>query len=215
MPSTRSLGALVLRADVRLRLALAASISGLMLALLGVLFFVASHEAAEVTQEGLRGELRTVASRLAAGHDPNRFRASASGRGPCGSTRAAVAMALRSLALPGRTLGSGTFALRLAFASPEDHLGEQVALPDGGRLEGAAPLRAFVEERREQLGQLALAFAIGLGGVLAVAAYATRLALAPLRGATRALEHIDERHLGERIPRRGASRTTSTVTLRR
>lgn len=206
MPWTRSLGAFARRADVRLGLALTASISGLVLALLGLLFLVASHEAAEVVQEALDGELASVAARLAAGHDPNRFHASASGaalrRFDAGGVRHALYGGWPS---PGRLYPSGTHPLRLAFASPEDHVAAQLALPDGGRLEGAAPLRAFVEERREQLGQLALGFAVGLAGVLSVAAYATHLALAPLRSTTRALEHVDEHHLGERIPTRGTN----------
>ena len=204
MPSMRSLGALARRAEVRLGLALAASISGLMFALLGLLFVVASYEAAEVVQEGLQAELATVARRLEAGHNAARFHAS-----PSGASLRWFDERGRSHALygtwpsKGRFFGSRTNPLQLAVASRKDHATAQLALPDGGRLEGAISLRAFVEERREQLGQLGLGFAIGLVGVLGVAVYATRLALAPLRSTTRALAHVDEHHLGERIPTRG------------
>jgi signal transduction histidine kinase len=192
------------RSDVHLALALCGAISALLLALLGVLFFVASHEAAEVIENALEHELADAAAELATPDRPDRF-----ARSPHRSALRSVDAAGRSRVLygswprRGRLYGDDTSSVRLALASRRDHWMEELRLPGGGFLQGALPLEEFVEERREQLGQLALTFAIGLVGVLGVAAYATRRSLAPLRSATHALERIDERHLGERIPWRG------------
>lgn len=204
MRSVAELRRWLARSDVRLALALSGAISALLLALLGVLFFVSSHEAAEVIEDALEHELAEAASELATPDGPDRFALS-----PHRSALRIVGGSGGSHALygewpsRGRLYGEGTSSVRLALASPHDHWTEELDLPGGGYLQGALPLGEFVEERREQLGQLALSFGIGLIGVLGVAGYATRRSLAPLRSATRALERIDERHLGERIPWRG------------
>ena len=192
------------RNDVRLALALCGALSGLLLALLGVLFFVASHEAAEVMEDALEHELAEAASELATPDAPDRF-ARSSHRTALRIIDAAGGSRVLYGKWPerGRLYGDGTSSVRLALASPRDYWMEVLRLPDGGYLEGALPLGEFVHERREQLGQLALGFGIGLVGVLGVAAYATRRSLAPLRSATHALERIDERHLSQRVPWRG------------
>ena len=204
MPSVAELRRWLARSDVGLGLALSGAISALLLVLLGVLFFVASHEAAEVIEDALEHELAEAASELAAADGPDRFALS-----PHHSALRVVDEAGATHVLfgkwpsRGRLYRDGTSSVRLALASPRDHWVEELALPGGKHLQGALPLADFVKERREQLGQLALSFGIGLVGVLGVAAYATRRSLAPLRSATHALERIDERHLGERIPSRG------------
>jgi signal transduction histidine kinase len=204
MSWTRSLGRYTRRSEVRLGVALAASMSALLLGLLGLLFFVASHEAAEVAHEALHDELRDVAARLASGHQPSRFR-----RSPSGASLRLVEAQGGAVALygewpsEGRLFPPGASTVRLASASPSDHFLERLELPAGEQLEGAAPMAEFVKERREQMRQLALSFTLGLLGVVGIAAYATRRALAPLRTTTLALEHVDERRLSERIPTRG------------
>src|SRR5262252_5160805 len=59
------------RVEVRIGLALAASISLLVLALLGILFLVSTHEAAEVWDEMLRGELREARDDMFLHLDPS------------------------------------------------------------------------------------------------------------------------------------------------
>src|SRR4029450_14036890 len=61
------------RADVRLGLRLGGATALLMAALLAVLFVISPHEAAEVLEETLEGELRRVAEILAAPVEPKEF----------------------------------------------------------------------------------------------------------------------------------------------
>jgi len=189
------------RSEIRLGLALGSAIALLMAALLCILFLVASHEAAEVLEQTLEHELKQSAAQLAKGVEP-------SASNPQIAVRAVDADG-RSRVLFGRwpqgvhVLGEGASSVSLAFASAEDYLLESDALAGGGFLEARIRLTGFVEERREQLVQIAVSFAIGLLGVIAVSVFATRLALAPLRATTRSLESIDERHLSERVGTRG------------
>jgi two-component system heavy metal sensor histidine kinase CusS len=199
---TREARAWLRRSEIRLALALGSAISLLMAALLCVLFVLSSHEAAEILEETLERELERGAAQLAQGLEPRGVNpqvalriVDADGRGRVlfGKWPAQVGV-----------FEEGTSSLGLAFASPRDYLSETDALSGGGFLEARIRLTGFVEERREQGAQIALSFAIGLLGVVAVSIFATRLALAPLHATTRALESIDERHLSARVASRGS-----------
>lgn len=202
MPWWRELRRWRHRTDVPLTLALAQAITLLTLALLFLLFSLASHEAAEVLENALEGDLRRVGSRIAQGDVPVRIDAS-----PGTAVRLLdggnAQLLVGEWPRGGKLFGDDTASLRLALASPDGSLCDDQTLPDGGRLEGCVRLTGFVEERREQLAQLGVAFATGLLGVLVVSVYATRKALSPLRVATLAIERVDERHLESRIPTRG------------
>jgi two-component system heavy metal sensor histidine kinase CusS len=189
------------RSEVRLGLTLAGAIALLMAALLYVLFLVSTHEAAEVLEATLEREVERAAADLARGHEPTQANPEISVRlrRADGSSRLLFGRWSES----GRVLPEGSSSLRLALASRRDYLSERDALPGGASLEARIRLTGFVEERREQLVQLAVSFGVGLLGAVAVAVFATRAALAPLRSTTRALEQIDERHLSERIASRG------------
>jgi signal transduction histidine kinase len=190
------------RTDIPLTLALAQAITLLTLALLILLFAVASNEAAEVLEESLETDIRRVADRVIEG-EPLELHDVAPGSVirlfDGGEPKVVI----------GRWSGTGTLfdddtsALRLSFASSLDSLCDWEALPDGRRLQGCVRLTGFLAERREQLAQLGVSFFVGLFGVLAVSVYATRKALAPLRSATHSIESVDERHLAARIPMRG------------
>jgi signal transduction histidine kinase len=188
--------------DVPLAVALAQAITLLTLALFVVLFALSSHEAAEVLEESLESDLRRVAMHV----EQNRR---------LDELDAGAGVAIRVLAgdethvllgeWPARSelYDDDTPSLRLAFSSPHDSLCDFVTLPDGRVLEGCVRLAGFVGERREQLAQLGVSFAMGLVGVLVVSVYAARRALAPLRSTTHAIESVDERRLEARIPTRG------------
>ena len=190
------------RVEVRIGLALGASISLLVLGLLAVVFLVSSHEAAEVWEDLLHAELLEAKDDLA------------SAQNPASEEQRVGDVALRLISPDGTTTQSGdwpqgrgytagTSSLRLAFASPADYLAEGLTLPDGLRLEGAAPLAGFVAERREQLLEMLESFTLGLLAIFAVSVYLTRLALAPLRNIRRALESVGENNLGARLPLAG------------
>ncbi len=192
------------RAEVRLGLGLAGAISLLMAALLGVLFLISSHEAAEVLEEQLERELHTAAQLLGQEAALEAFSASHPGvsvrwTDAAGGGRVLFGRWPRDA----RVYPDGTSKTRLAFAGPRDWFADELALPDGGTLEGRVRLTGFVDERREQLAQIATSFAIGLLGVMVVSWVATRMVLSPLRRITRAVESIDDRRLGARIPVRG------------
>ena len=190
------------RTDVPLTLALAQAITLLILALLILLFVVASKEAAEVLEEGLETDLRRVSDHLA-----DRVTLEPYDIAPGSSVRVFDGGEPRRLIgkWPDRGIlfDEDTSVVRLSFASSEDAFCDWEVLADGRRLQGCIRLTGFVHERREQLAQLGLSFFAGLFGVLAVSVYATRKALAPLRNATRSIESVDERHLQARIPTRG------------
>jgi two-component system heavy metal sensor histidine kinase CusS len=198
------LARLLRRADLRLGITLATAIALLMAGLLGVLFLVSSHEASEVLEGTLEAEIRGAAEQLASHPHVQVF----SGPHP-GVTVRQVDAAGGSRVLfgrwsrEGRVFQDGVSTVRLAFAGPRDWFAEELPLPDGGRLEGRIRLTGFVHERREQLAQIATSFGIGLLGVIVVSWFATRMVLSPLRRTTRAIEDIDDRHLGARIPVRG------------
>jgi signal transduction histidine kinase len=198
---------LLRRIDVRLGLALLAAIGALLVLLMSTFFLIATHETAEILDELLRGELAAAAAHPGDGTP----------LGPRPGSKHHAAVAIRRIDADGRsTLLQGSWpttgrafpgrssALRLAFADPEDHLLERRKLPEGGVLEGTLSLEQFVGERRELLAQILWSLAFSGIGLLALAAAATRLALAPLRSATRAVERIDEHHLDARIPVRGS-----------
>lgn len=86
---------------------------------------------------------------------------------------------------------------------PDHYLTGALSLAGGERVELALPLSPFYEEVRE-VG-LALALLAGISGVTAllVAALAMRWAFAPLRCATRLVEGIDARKIGQRLPTSG------------
>ena len=193
------------RVDVRMGLAVGAAISLLLIATVTVLFFVATHEAAEAIDDELGSELRRVAAEFERAGDGEQLPQSLTeGRAlrivdATGATQGAAG----SWPATGRLFPHRTSSLLLSFASPEDHLVRGVAMAGGRRLEGAVSLSSFVGESREHLGQIAVSLAVGLVGAIAITVFATRRALAPLREATRAVERIDERTLDARLPLRG------------
>src|SRR4029450_4769281 len=133
------------RADVRLGLRLGGGTALLMAALLAVLFVISSHEAAEVLEETLEGELRRVAEILAAPVEPEECPAAGGAHVLFGPWPRDV-----------RVFPDGPSKTRLAFAGPRDWFADALPLPDGGRLEGRIRLTGFVEERHEQIGEIAL-----------------------------------------------------------
>jgi signal transduction histidine kinase len=202
----RDLRAALRRADVQLGMSVGASIAMLLAVLMGVLFFVATHEAAEVMAGTLQTDLRHVAfetERTTSGFPSDepitkgtvirRYDAQGVTHDLVGRWPAAARL------FPHRTP-----ALRLAFAAPEDFLVRTLSLPNGERLQGAASLAEFVEDRQEQIMQLGASFAFGLLGVIAVAIFATRQAFEPLRSATREVDAVTERRLDSRIGVRGS-----------
>jgi len=203
----RDARAFLRRVDVQMGLAVGAAISLLLVATVTVFFFVATHEAVEVTVRELGDDLRRIAAELERTGD---------GEQPPQSVTEGRALrivdatgATQVIAGPwpttGRLFPHRTSSLLLSFASREDHLVRGVGMSGGRRLEGAASLTAFVEESREHLGQIAVSLAVGLIGAIAITVFATRRALAPLREATRAIERIDERSLDARLPLRGSA----------
>lgn len=86
---------------------------------------------------------------------------------------------------------------------PGNYLTAGRTLADGGRIELALSLAPFHAEAHEVA--LALALLAGVSGLAAllVAALAMSWAFAPLRRATRLVEGIDARHLGQRLPTHG------------
>lgn len=86
---------------------------------------------------------------------------------------------------------------------PDRSLSGGLALAHGGRLEIALPLAPFYEEARE-VG-LALGMLAGISGIAALllSGVAMSWAFAPLRRATRLVEGIDARALGQRLPSQG------------
>jgi signal transduction histidine kinase len=189
------------RVDVPLSVALAQAITLLTLALLILLFALASHEASEVLEESLEQDLRRAAARLAEGmalEEDDAAPGVAIRLLEGGTERVLVGEWPRGL-----LHDDDTASLRLAFSSSNDALCDFEGLSDGRTLQGCVRLTGFIGERREQLAQIGVSFGVGLIGVLVVSVYAARRALAPLRSATDAIERVDERHLEARIPVRG------------
>ncbi len=194
------------RLDVQLGLSVGAAIAFLIVALMAVLFFVASHEAVEMIDRTLQTELEHSAFELEHGEE-GELEEEPISRGTAvriidasGSTQDVAG----SWPAGGRFFPHRTTSLRLAFAAPGDHLTRLLPLPDGARLEGAASLAEFVMERREQLTQIGASLIFGMLGAVIIATFATRRALAPLREATRNIESVDEQHLGARLAVRGS-----------
>jgi signal transduction histidine kinase len=196
------LGSVLRRVDVRLALGLAASIGLLLLGLVSLLFVVATHETAELLEEGLAEDLESISTRdlESAATDPEALvavrRFDASGE---------IELLQGRWPRSGALIPAGTSPLVLAFAAPQDHLVLERPGSDGATLQAATSLSGFVAERKEQIAQILVSLAVSLVGLAVVTVTATRLALAPIRAATRAVEQVDEHHLDQRIPVRGAS----------
>jgi len=195
------------RVDVQMGLVIGGAITLLLLAVVTTLFFVATHEASEVIDRDLLVDLQRVATVLG-------DRDAAQPLGP--QIESGTVFRLvdadgtpRELLGPwpstGRLWPHRTSSLRLSFAAREDHLVRALRMANGRHLEGAAPLTDFVDESREHLAQIAISLLLGILGTIAIAVFATRHALAPLRGATRAVETIDERSLDARLALRGSA----------
>jgi len=195
------------RIDVQMGLVIGAAITLLLLAVVTTLFFVATHEAIEVLDRELGGDLQRIAAELASRDDEQQsmlqiesgtvFRLI--------DTSGTTHDLSRSWPSAGRLWPHRTSSLLLSFASREDHLVRRLRVANGGQLEGAASLADFVNESREHLGQIALSLLLGILGTIAVSVFATRRALAPLRDATRAVQEIDERSLDARLALRGSA----------
>lgn len=200
-------GSFFRRVDVQMGLAIGAAISLLLLAVVTTLFFVATHEAIEVLDRDLLLDLHRIAAELESLDDSNLR--------PLPVETSSVFRLVDANGTPhpltgtwpsaGRLWPHRTSSLRLSFASSDDHLVRALRISNGGHIEGAASLQDFVDESREHLGQIAISLVLGILGAVAVAVFATRHALAPLRAATRAVEAIDERSLDARIAVRGSA----------
>lgn len=192
------------RVDVQMAVAMGAAIAFLIVTLMAILFFVAAHEAAEVIDDTLELELQHAAFELKES-DEDSLEEEPISHGA--AIRIVDESGTRDVARSWPTSGQfwphSTSSLRLAFAGEADHMTHDLRLPDGRLLEGAAPLREFVDDCREQLAQIGASLILGMLGAIAIAVIATRRALAPLREATRQLESVDERRLDARIAERG------------
>jgi two-component system heavy metal sensor histidine kinase CusS len=195
---------LLRRMDVRLTAVLAVTMGLLLVGLMTVFFLVSTHETAELLAESLAPDLKAVAAEIGAGATGEAAAREAERRGAMAvrRVRAQGGAVLLSGSWPetGRSYGKRTPSLQLGLASPSDHWVQGIGLPGEERVELAAPLAHFVEERREALAQIAVSLAIGLLGAVVASILATRLVLVPLRSATRAVENIDERKLDSRLP---------------
>lgn len=200
MRSKAERSSLFRRVEVRLGLGLATAIGLLLVVLVSFFFLLATHETAELLEEGLAHDLESALARDARGAPPETDEAVAVRRiDPGGGIRLLQGQWPES----GAFFPVGSSSLRLAFADPHDHLVLERSLGGGTRLVATTSLAAFVGERREQRGQLLASLAFSIAGLLVVSVVATRLALAPIRAATRAVEGVDEHHLDQRIPVRG------------
>ncbi|HEY8152972.1 MAG TPA: ATP-binding protein [Myxococcota bacterium] len=203
----RDASALLRRVDVRVGVGLAAIIGLLLVGLMALFFLIATHETAELVAESIAPELKAVAEEIWTGATGEAAARQAKRRGVQAVRRVTaqgdVSILAGSWPLVGALYGKRTPSIRLAFASPSDHWVQGIRLPNGDRLEAAASLRSFVGERREQLAQIGVSLAVGLLGLIAASIAATRQALRPLRGATLAVEGIDERNLHARLAVRG------------
>jgi len=195
------------RVDVRLGLGLIGAIGGLLVVLMSTYFFVFIHDTVEILEAVLQHELDAADPGIG-GRDvvvaeaPHHARGAIAIRrvGPDGT----IELLRGEWPASGRTFHAGASSLRLAFAGETDQLVDGRVLPDGDRLEAVVSLEEFAHERREQFARILLSLASTGIGLVVVAWLATRLALAPLRAATRAVEGIDEGHLDARLPLRGA-----------
>jgi two-component system heavy metal sensor histidine kinase CusS len=200
MSSRADAAAILRRVEVRLGLGLAAAIGLLLLGLASVFFLLATHETTELLEESLERELASAAAQEP-GVVPVDPEAPIAVRRV--ETTGEVHLLQGRWPAAGAFLAAGTSSVRLAFADPSAHFLMERSLADGGSLQATTSLAAFVGERREQLGQILISLALSLVGLLAVTLVATRLALAPVRAATLAVERVDEHHLDRRIPVRG------------
>ena len=200
---------LLRRVDVRLGLGLAATMGLLLVGLMTFFFLFSTHENAEVLAKTLNPDLKAIADEIQAGQ---------SGEAAASAARRRGVVAVRRITASGNTLslggdwpdtraplGKDSSSLRIGLASRSDHWVQGASLPNGDRIELAASLQHFVGERREELGKIGVSLGFGLLGVLAASIAAARLALRPLREATRAAEAIDERNLDARLPVRGSA----------
>src|SRR5262245_24630011 len=203
------LGRLLRRVDVRLALGLAATMGLLLVGLMTFFFLFSTHESGEMLAESLDPDLKAIAAEIRAGQSGEAAASAALRRGVVAVRRITASGSTLSLggdwpASPA-PLGEDSSSLRVGLASRSDHWVQETSLPGGDRIELAVPLDHFVSERREELGRIGVSLGFGLLGVLAASIAAARLALRPLRTATRAAEGIDERSLHARLPVRGAA----------
>lgn len=205
MSPARNTSGFLRRVDVSLGLGLVGAIGGLLVVLMSVFFLVSTHDTVEILESVLQHELDAAGASVAAGDAVPESAPSAPGAIAIRRVDMAGGAELLRGAWPtsGRAFHAGSSTLRLAFAGEADHLVDSRRLPGGGQLEAVLSLQGFAHERREQVGRILLSLASTGIGLLVVAWLATRLALAPLRAATSAVEGIDERHLDARLPVRG------------
>lgn len=203
----RDARAFLRRVDVQLGLFLGGAITLLLVAVVAVVFFAATHDAIEVLDRELLADLQRIAAVVASRDGALPLEVPAES----GTVYRVIEANGTEHALSGQWPSTGRLwphrssTLRLSFASREDHLLRSLRIANGAHIEGAASLADFVIESREHLGQIAISLLLGIAGTIAVAAVATRRALAPLRDATRAVERIDERNLDARLALRGTA----------
>lgn len=195
------------RIDVQLGLFLGGAITLLLLAVVSVVFFAATHDAIEVLDRDLRADLHRIAAEVARRGDslPLELPAEQGTVYRLVEANGAVHDISGRWPTSGRLWPHRSSTLRLSFASGEDHLVRSLRIANGARIEGAASLAEFVHETVEHRGEIAASLLLGIAGTIAVAAFATRRALAPLRDATRAVLRIDERSLDARLALRGTA----------
>ena len=200
------------RVEVRLALRVAAVTALVVVTTVAVAYVEASDELLEEVEADLTRELRIIAARAELAAAPER--ASALGalldalrekelvlrwRGADGRTLAARG----TWPVPSRLIPRDSNKLDALRARPEDFAVRSVRLKDGSRLQGAASLAHFVEERTEFRRRVLTVFGFGLAVAGAASLWLTRSALEPLRRATTAVEGVDESNLEARIPTRG------------
>ena len=197
------------RVDVRLALGLAATMGLLLVGLMTFFFLFSTHENAEVLADSLGHDLKAIAAEIRAGQSGEAAASAARRRNVVAVRRITASGSTLSLGgdwpASGEPLGEDSSSLSVGLASRSDHWVQGTSLPDGDRIELAAALEDFARERREELTKIGVSLGFGLLGVLAASIAATRLALRPLRAATRAAEGIDERSLDARLPVRGSA----------
>jgi signal transduction histidine kinase len=188
------------RAPLSLGLAVGLSMTLVMVVVLATLFALESHESAEEVQETLESDLQRAARRLLDGRVPEL-------RGSGAAFRVLDGVSTRILVGPwptGDKLDEDeASSLELALSPSHAALCDSERLRSGRILEACVPLEGFVEDRRRHLLRVGVGFGVSLLGVILVSVYAARRALAPLRGATRVIECVDERRLEARLPIRG------------
>ena len=212
MSSIEAIGRGWRRVDVRLALSLTVLYAPLVATLLLVLYVFAADELLELLDARATKQLDVISRLLS---------------GPPSTTRNVNLAELETLmsdeglsflvrnpqgsVILGRNAAPSEIPIPAAGRSPFDAVllsgGERLLyrrqLASGDSLELTADVRTFVTERDEVQRGFWITLALGLIGAGATSIVAARIALAPLRQATRATEAVDLHRLDARLPVRG------------